>query len=251
MADSKTGAAFTSEVERLGWLVQQVEHLVKDRTLDPPSPELVLLFSVTSVWLSSALAQTKAILLLITEGLTEAVGPLQRALWELWIEWRYLLRQSDRAVIAAKVMLNAMIETIGVLEGEPGVFGPDYIAKLHHNIRQFESSYPVAAQEIKSQRKARRFHWSGMGFAEMERTLAPGQKVYKLLSWDAHRTVASLRDVAISFGGDKVSFQFGQKVRDRDIERHAWHSGGVLFYTYNDFAGLWGLPPALLPEGKE
>ncbi|HEV2378687.1 MAG TPA: DUF5677 domain-containing protein [Terriglobia bacterium] len=242
---------FSSEVERLGWLVHQVEHLVKDRTLEPPSSELLLLFVVTSVWLNSALTQTKAILLLVTEGMTEAVGPLQRALWELWIEWRYLLGQSDRAVMAAKVMLNAMIETIGVLEKEPGVFGPDYIAKLQDNIRQFESSYPVAAAEIRSQRKARRFHWSGVSRAGMERALAPGQEVYRILSWDAHGTVAPLRDVAISFGGDKVSFQCGQKVRDRDIERHACHSGGVLFYTYNGFAGLWGLPPVVLPKSEE
>lgn len=251
MADPETQmttASFASEVERLRWLVCEVEGHTNGRTLDLPPPEQWALFVVTSAWFSTALAQTNAILLLITGNLAEAVGPLQRALWEFWIEWRYLLRRADRSAVAAKVILSAMIEGLEVIEREPTSFGAAYVAKLQANTRQFELRYPVAAAEIRAQRKARKFHWSGLTWTAMERTLARGRSAYGILSWDAHRTVAPLRDVVISRSGSEVSFQFGRDVRYTDVERHAWQSGGVLFYAYNDFAELWGLPKCSLTE---
>jgi hypothetical protein len=72
--------------------------------------------------------------------------------------------------------------------------------------------------------------------------------VYKILSWDAHAVVGPIRDVSVGVRGDRVTSRFGRREDESDIERHAWMSGGVLFYIYNDFARMWGLPAVVPPN---
>lgn len=239
---------FDSEVHRLDWLIRQIEERLKGRRIAPPATELLNAFVVTSLWLDAVLAQAKAILLLSTQGLSAAIGPLQRSLWELWIEWRYFLKSGDRAENAAKVMLNAEIEALEFLDKHPGVLSVDMLRRLQRHTTEFELEHPEASAAIREQRKKRKFHWSGISRAAMELTLAPDAAVYQILSWDAHAVMGPIRDVSIDLKDGVATFEFGRKEDESDINRYAWASGGVLFYVYNDFASLWGLPPIVLPK---
>lgn len=239
---------FESEIQRLDWLIQQIEECVKGRVEPQVAPELVIVFTLTSTWLNTALTQAKAILLLVTQGLAEAVGPLQRALWELWTEWRYLLNHGDRPLNAAKATLSAMLDALDVFEAHLGTSEPAMLARLKRNVQEFESEHPRASLEVRAKRGKRKYHWSGVSYSEMERNLAGSAVVYKLLSWDAHGAVSPIRDVSFELSNGVARFQFGRQVSESDVNRLAWMSGGVLFYIYNDFADLWGLPPVVLPH---
>jgi hypothetical protein len=247
----KTGdlaPVFDSEIQRLDWLIRQVEKCVKGRDEPQVAPELVEVFVVTSTWLNTALAESKAILLLVMQGLAEAVGPLQRALWELWIEWRYCLRHGDRSLNAAKVILNAMLEALEPFEGQAGVFEASVLARLKGSAQEFEAQHARAAVELRAQRQKRRYHWSGLSRSEMERTLGGNPLIYRMLSWDAHAVVSVIRDASFELTDTVARFHFGREASQSDANWLAFANGGVLFYIYNDFAQLWGLPPVVLPH---
>jgi hypothetical protein len=205
---------------------------------------------VTSLWLNCALTQAKAILLLITQGLPEAVGPLQRALWERWTEWRYFLKHGDRTLNAAKVMFNARVEALELLEARTGSVPASVLAGVQREVHEFESQHAKAAAEVREQRNRHQFHWSGISRTKMEQTLAGDAFAYQYLSWDAHGVMGSIRDISIELNEDVAKLHIGRQEDESDINRHAWMSGGALFYIYNDFARLWGLAPVVPPNAK-
>ena len=241
---------FESEIDRLDWLIQQIEELVKQDSLPPVDAELLVLFSVTGAWFNTALTRTRAILMLLKHGLQEAVAPTQRALWELWTEWHYLLKHGDRIRNALKVRLNAMVEAVDSLNNEQHKLPPAMILQMKQDVQEFEAQYPSVSAEIRAQRKKRKFHWSGLSRSEMERTLSGSTFVYQYLSWDAHGVMNPIRDVSWDFNNEIAHFRFGRRETESEIDQQAWMSGGVLFYIYNDFAQLWGLPPVVLPDAK-
>jgi hypothetical protein len=181
--------------------------------------------------------------------LEAGVGPNIRALWELWIEWRYFLRQRDRGLCADKVILQAKLEFIRWCEKRPVTLNIPTVASLPRRLREFELQHPQASAEIKFQRQKGKFHWSGKSRAAIERELAGGDNTaYEFFSWDAHAVMRPIRDVSIDIRDGVATLSFGRQQSERDVELLDWTSGGVLFYMYNDFANLWGLPPVVLPK---
>lgn len=49
---------------------------------------------VTTSWLETSKRYGEAIRVLLAAKQQGALGPLERALWEMWINWRYLLDHS-------------------------------------------------------------------------------------------------------------------------------------------------------------
>ncbi|HMD86176.1 MAG TPA: DUF5677 domain-containing protein [Terriglobia bacterium] len=246
--DEDGAAVFDSEIHRLDWLIQQIEEEVRGSNEPKVAPDLMEVFVVTSTWLNAALTQAKAILMLITRGLPQAIGPAQRALYELWIEWRFLLRHGDRAFNAAKVRMNAMLEALDPFEKQPDTLDPSELAEAKLRLQELEAQYPRVSVEVRAQRGKRKFHWSGMSRSEMERTLGGSVFAYQFLSWDAHGVMGTIRDVSIEVKDGVAHFQFGRQESESGVNRCAWMNGGVLYYMYNDFAHLWGLPPVVLPS---
>jgi hypothetical protein len=242
------GPALDSEIKRLDRLIQQIEGCVNGGVEPRVPPELLMVFTVTGTWLNRALTQAKAILLLATQGLAEAVGPLVRALWELWTEWQYLLNHGDRALNAAKVTLSATLEGLAVFEAHLGTRRPTTLARLKQAVQEFEAGYPAASAEVRAQREKRRYHWSGLSRSEMERTVSGTAVVYKLLSWEAHGVPCPVRDVLLELDDQVGRSRFGQQLRESDVSRSARVARDVLLHIYNEFARLWGLPPVVPPE---
>jgi hypothetical protein len=241
---------FESEIHRLDWLIQQIEERVTQESLPPVDAELLVLFSVTGAWFNTALTRTRAILMLLEHGLQEAAGPLQRALWELWTDWHYLLKHGDRIRNALKVRLNAMVEAVESLDNQQHKLPPPMLVQMKQDVQEFEAQYPDVSAEVRAQRKKRKFHWSGLIRSERERTFSGGTFVYQYLSWEAHGIMNPIRDVSWDFNDEIARFRFGRRETESEIDQVACMSGGVLFYIYNDFAQLWGLLPVVLPDAK-
>lgn len=251
-ANDHNGLIFESEIHRLDWLIQQIEERVsKGHNITPPDwAESAEVFVVTSSWMEACLIQAKAILALLGEELHAGAGPLNGALWGLWIDWRYFLRVGDRRINAAKVLLSAQLEALEYFETIPGALQADQIARIRASVQRFESEHPEASAQIRQQRQTGRYHWSGLSRTSMERKLAPGPSVYRPLSWEAHAVMGPIRDVAVNVEDDVISMRFGQEEKNTILNQRFLprSSGGVLFYIYNEYADMWGLPAIVLPK---
>ena len=108
--------------------------------------------------------------------------------------------------------------------------------------------YPEASAEVRTQRGRRKYHWSGISRSEMERTLGGSAFAYQFLSWDAHGTMGPIRDVSFKLSDGMAHFRFGRLETESSVKFCAWMNGGVLYYIYNDFARMWGLPAVVPPN---
>jgi hypothetical protein len=252
------GQIFESEIHRLNWLIERIEERVTNcHNITPPdSPGSVELLVVTSSWMVTCLTQAKAVLTLLVEDLQAGAGPLFRTLWELWIDWRYLLRVGNRCINASKVLLNAQLEALEYFETLPQAVEPGQLSRIRANIQKFEREHAGASKQIREQREKGRHHWSGLTYSAMERELAPGPSLYRPLSWEAHAVMGPIRDVAVNVAEDATYFQFAQRDENTVLNQSflAFSSGGALFYIYNEYADMWGLPAIDLlkpADGKE
>lgn len=88
----------------------------------------------------------------------------------------------------------------------------------------------------------------------MERAIANMPMVYKLLSWDSHATVGTLRDVRIKTEGDSATITFGRSDDDpmANPARVSYLATEILYHMFEDWRELWHLPPlhAFRQDGK-
>lgn len=119
------------------------------------------------------------------------------------------------------------------------------IDKCQSDVDAFSGLYPEAYVEVLKQRKGRRFTWSGIAYSQMEREIATVPVVYKLLSWDSHSTIGTLRDVRIKIEGDSATVTFGRSDDDpmANPARVAYVATEVLYHMFEDWRELWKLPP--------
>lgn len=239
---------FESEGERLAWLVSEVEARVSRASLEPPDPKDLEVFRVTASWLARCLDLVKGLAVLVQEELYAPACVLSRTAWEIWIDWRYLLRIGDRRLNAAKVLLRAQIETLEFANRHSDIFESTYLARLRQSLHDFESGHSEASAALKKQRSSRHFHWSGLTYSQMERAVGGEHGVYGPLSWETHGTVTAIRDVELEVESNTATFRFGQTEKAHSPDFILSSSGGVLFYVYNEFAHTWGLQPLELPQ---
>jgi len=188
-----------------------------------------------------------ALRVLLTDDQHAAVGPLERALWEMWINGKYLLMSPDTERAAAKVWLAAKIDALEFLRTQTDV-REQTIHVLQTGIDSLARVFPESYTDLLSQRKQRKggsWHWSGVSFSAIERKIAPDPVLYKLLSWDSHATIGTLRDVRISIAGEKATISFGRDDNDpmANPARVAYLATEVLFNMFEDWRQLWKLPP--------
>ena len=245
MADSSS--MFDSESQRLAWLIGEVEERASSGTSPAIAPSDVSLLLVTTSMVEVALQYTKAIHALITAGLHLAAGPIERGLWELWNDFRYLLMTPDPERQALKVLINASMEVRDFI----GKNRPDDRTSqmsIERGLESYRGEDPDLFEEVLLQRKKRRFHWSGLSFTEVARAVSGDTRVYKILSWDAHNLLAPIRDVQFLNAGSQVKLIFSRRddaFANRD--RLAWATGGVLFNMWNDHASRWNGSPISPP----
>lgn len=239
---------FASEDARLSWLIGRVEASAASAGPGRCEAEDLAVFQVTGSWLARCLDLVKGLVVLVQEEHYAPACVVRRAIWELWIDWRYLLRFGDRRLNAAKALLCAQVETLEFVGSHRDAFDGAHLEKLRQNLSEFESRNAQASAAVREQRRKRRFHWSGLSYSKMETALGGGPGIYKPLSWEVHGIVAAMRDVQLDMSDNTVLFQFGQTDSAYPPDRLLYSAGGVLFYVYNEFADMWGLPAVELPR---
>jgi hypothetical protein len=207
----------------------------------------VALLLVTTSWLETSTRYGEAIRTLLAEDCSGGVGPLERALWEMWINWKFLLNHSsDRDRSAAKVLLLARIEGIEFSKKHAGDVRKTTLDSLQTELDGLVRLYPEAYDEVMAQRngRPRRWTWSGISYTQMEQDVTIEPVLYKLLSWDTHGTVGTYRDVRVKREGQEVFVTFGRRDDDpmANPARVAYLATEVLYDMFEDWRELWKLP---------
>src|SRR5258706_8162571 len=98
------------DLERLRWLIAEIERVSQPGQLTKLKGEQVYVLWVTTAMLNSALIQAKAIERLISLDQYDAAWPNERFMWELWLDFRWLMRLPDPFRGAIKLLINANLE---------------------------------------------------------------------------------------------------------------------------------------------
>jgi hypothetical protein len=231
------------------------EHPVKN----PSETQLV---EVAFAFIRMMSVQGNAVLLLCeTNATAEAAYSNLRSLFELYVDFRYLLQGDEKEVKIQKAH-QALLYAARDLTSSAAIEGFDQerTARMLRSQTAFGARYPDLYAEFEqawSKSKSRPRHWSGLRRTDMIRqfgTDADGLRLmYKLLSWFAHGVLTPLLDVSRTNDGattvlgptqspDRVAyFACGQAaglLEDawRGIEHHGWSRPGP------------GVPPAAEPS---
>jgi len=153
---------------------------------------------------------------------------------------------------SVKAQINATIEVLEFAEARLESFSSDGLDGIRRNIAFWSEEYPDIVKEIRTQRKKRRFHWSGVSRSQMERTVMPAPDVYQMLSLEAHAVLSPIRDVEFINKGSIYTLWFEpQNTPTVDPEFVSWVVGGILYNMWNRYAEFFGLPIIeLLAEKK-
>lgn len=245
---------FSSERERLDWLVDEVEARFEScGPVQISSDDELELFLVVGPLARLALAHAKGVSTLLEADNPDAIGPIDRALYELWGDVVYLLTEGDPVENAVKMKLNAALEMVSATDGsEEELRGDPTWGGLARFLDDAADEHPNLLAEVREQREDYRFHWSGAKNRVGVLKTALGDEaefIYRALSWESHATITALRDVEFSDSGEgKIGFRFKPHLEQRDVhEDTAFRVGGVLYNIWNLVADRFDLGTIEVP----
>ncbi len=242
---------FESEVDRFEWLVENLLIRTKEiEIVSLPDPNNIEVMLVTMGLIERALSYSSAILTLINNDQTSDTQPLQRAIYELWIEHTYLLTVGDPLINSVKVQVNATFEALEFAEARQETFPSNHLDEIRRNIAFWSEKYPEIVKEIRIQRQKppRRFHWSGVIRSKMERAVMPAPEVYQMLSREGHAVLSSIRDVEFIKKDSTYTLWFEpQNTPTIEPEFVSYMVGGILYNMWNKDADFFGLSIIELP----
>lgn len=240
---------FKTEIERFEWLLGTLLLRTKNiEVVSLPDPNNIEVMLVATGLVERALSYSSAIRTLINNDQTAETQPLQRAIYELWVEHKYLLTVGEPSINAIKAQINATFEALEFAEARKESFSSDVLDRIRRNITFWSEEYANILKEVRTQRQKRRFHWSGVSRSQMERKVMPAPDVYQMLSWEAHAVLSSIRDVEFIKKDSTYTLWFEpQNTPTIDSEMVSWFIGGILYYMWNSHAEFFGLPTIDLP----
>lgn len=201
-------ANYLSEADRLDWLVQ----ILTERAgsgLQLLSVANLDVLSATTTMVRIGLSYARGVNSLLRVTQVDATPPLQRSLYELWVEFRFLLRHGDAVKNANKFSFCAMLELVDFAKGRENLFDSSALESMTKGITSFEARNPEVVQVVREQRKKRQHHWSGMSRSHMERKVGvSGISVYKMLSWEAHAVLIPIRDISVVRNASEIIIDF-------------------------------------------
>lgn len=237
--------------ERLCWLTAEIRGRTSPLLVANIADEDLPLLEVTAGLLRCCLEATEGVEALLTAGRYEAVFPIERAAWEIWSEFRFLIGRESRKRDAVKVEVNAILEVIETLPKiDKGAAPDDLLQRNEELLRLREGAYPELVAEVRGQRKKKQFHWSGQRRTDVFAATETDRLVYSLLSWEAHPVMGILRDVKTQRTDGGIELRFASPASEApDLrERPAWSVTGYLWYLWVQFAKLWHIPSFELPD---
>jgi hypothetical protein len=236
---------FESDQERFNLLLKKIRGFVsKSLTprIEPQEKAYTLLAATSFIRLMTSYAEGINILLKSEE--IEAIAPVRRAIYELWLDLRYLLRSQCPEEFAKKIQINTLFELQAWLDTRDKHELASVIESTKHAIKMFSDEFPGLVKEVEQQRATHRFHWSGLSRTAIERKIDPESTLYKVLSWEAHAIMTVPRDHSISQTNDgTTTLSFGPKITlEREPESIAYSVGEMIYFAWNEFTEYFDLP---------
>lgn len=244
---------FGTERERLDWLLAEVRGFFKSQgPVRIESEGELEIFLVVGPLVRLAFSYGEGVSALLAAEQAESIAPIERSIYELWGDTKYLLTEDEPARNAIKLRLNAILEMDHarelVTEGEGG--NPSW-AGIDNYLESAQENHPKLLQEVRDQRNQGKYHWSGARsrVAVLQRTLGKEASfVYKKLSWESHAIVTALRDVEYPSGEKSPSVVFASKRDDFQLyEGSAYRVGGMLYNIWGEAANRFNLQKIELP----
>lgn len=203
------------------------------------------LFLVSTSHMATAEGEAKAVATLLESEVSGFSGPMERALYELFIDFKYMLNRGTPNDNAFKVLVNGTLEVLSFLKKHE----LDY-QESEEGMRRVLDNYRAEradlVAEVERQRSERKFHWSGLSRSGLEREFWPNSTIYTGLSWEAHSALDAVRDIHIKDG----HMVFARRPDPfRDPELRADMTAGILFQMWNEYARIWDLTPLPRPSG--
>lgn len=234
---------FESEAARLDGLLWEItKRLDQSLQISLKKKEEAEPLIVCTSLLRLVLSYAQAVNVLLHEKMWEAVVPLERAIYEMWVEFRYIVRIGDRTENSRRLMVNATMEFSEFAIANRRSF-PGGVQGCIDSLRSYKSDYPEIYKTIRQQRGKRRFHWSGLSRSALVKELAPDDVFYQGLSWEVHAVLSPIRDINISSEEEDSTRLDFRPLHDMDeqIEMQAFSVGGMVSNFWNEYATVFGL----------
>lgn len=225
------------EIERLKWFIDKIPRQVK---LNQKEKQKTQIFPITASSLFRLAGDIGlSIILLLENNHIETSVMLERNLYELWCEFRYLNNNSEKGSVKAHI--NSAYEYIDFFKLSKGFKESDKYKDLMHLVEYLGKIYPTEKREVEQQRKNYKFHWSGISKTKMIKSVAADGNIsiYRLLSWETHAVMTSLRDLTEQTE-ETTSFKdnLSKIMSAQDI---AFRTTGCLYYFWYEYAETFGL----------
>lgn len=242
-------ASHQSTQGRLDWLLWRLRILLEDTVLREFDESLVEPFLVCVALFRKALVYGEGVNVLVHEEKPEAAAPLERAIYELWLDVRFLLRSAEPKRTAQKVQIAGLLDVASYLWTRRHRFGFENLRTIMRTLREWRNDLPDLYEEVIRQRRQGRYHWSGFSRVRIEQKIAPGSMVYKDLSWQAHSVLSPLFEFnVIEVSENSVNVEFDSLYEaGSDLPWRAHTVGGMLYYMWNEMADFFGFPVVVIP----
>ena len=231
-----------SAQDRLRETVAAVQLRLKYIRIEGLAKEHAPLLEVSAALVRGTHQHCHSVLALAEANSWAGMATVERAAWEMWNELDYLLRSDDPPYTAVKVQANAVFDVIDLLQKTPNA--PSGMLQRNEEFRdRLEAEHSNAVAEVRKQRKDRKWHWSGISRTAVVGPDDASRQVYKLLSWESHPDIASLRYIDVVFEGDHALVRFGDEGNGVASDRSSRSATELLLRSWNLFAQFWGLEP--------
>jgi len=244
---------FETDLERFEWLLIELRRLSGGKLeVNPQSAEEVELYIAAFGLFRIALDYASGIHKLITSDGVVATGPIQRALHETWIELKYMLEVGDPVRNALKLKISTLFELNDFANENSAKMKQSSVSMMQAQLDDYEKRHPLEYEQVALQRSQRKYHWSGISISRMEKTVFQ-HPTYKYLSWEAHATLASVRDVKLTKTGDTYLLQHSaaEYWPFNNPDHVAYSVSGTLFYIWCLLAQRFNLPTIEVPMTEE
>ena len=241
-----------SERERLDWLVGELtSRMGQNLSVSQEGAEELEPLIVCTSLVRLAFSHARAVSFLLREGLVESIAPLERTIYEIWVEFRYFVREGNKIENARRLMINAGLEFSEYAIKARRTLSAEAVRACLRSLRSYKLDFPEIYEAVRLQRKRRKYHWSGLSRSELVKKVATDITFYKGLSWEVHAVLSPIRDLSMPTEDDDDVINF-QPVNDLEeqAELQAWTVGGMLYNLWNEYAYCFGFELVLLDDDE-
>lgn len=170
-------------------------------------------YRVISCLLRSAVSYSKAVKDLVKMGGAEATAPLYRAVYEILLDVKQIVKDGDPEENSLKFLVNSALE---IKDGHKDQNIEEFyfkdLERAEDFLKRVQEEHPQIYFQIENQRNKRIFNWSGKSRRQVERDLfgrMTSLSLYKIMSWEAHSVTSPLFNYKFIDGGDVTRIEFG------------------------------------------